>query len=121
MNSAQCTQLLDRLCQEPSEALESDTVEFKHYSSEGALHNAKDLAEEISALANHKGGIVLVGVRDSSNVSHGMWGAQLAGFVRVDLHTTCERLRGKLRPSLDLELSEIKHATPFNIGLQLFI
>jgi predicted HTH transcriptional regulator len=110
MNSAQCTQLLDRLCQEPSEALESDTVEFKHYSSEGALHNAKDLAEEISALANHKGGIVLVGVRDSSNVSHGMWGAQLAGFVRVDLHTTRERLRGKLRPSLDLELSEIKHA-----------
>lgn len=109
MNLAHCLQLLDRLGREPSESLESDTVEFKHYSSETALHNAKDLAEEISALANHKGGIVLVGVQDSSNVTYGRWHEQLAGFVRVDLHTTRERLCGKLKPTLDLELSEIKH------------
>src|SRR5438046_6035985 len=110
INTLQTTQLLDRLGQEPSESLESDTLEFKHYSSEAALHNARDLAEEISALANHKGGMILIGVRDSSNVKYGMWSDQLAGFVRVDLHTTRERLRGKLKPFLDLELCEINHA-----------
>lgn len=110
INIIQTMQLLDRLGQEPSESLESDTLEFKHYSSEGALHNAKDLVEEISALANHKGGMILIGVRDSSNVTYGMWGDQLSGFVRVDLHTTRERLRGKLKPFLDLGLYEINHA-----------
>jgi ATP-dependent DNA helicase RecG len=110
INTIQTKQLLDRLGQEPSDSLESDTLEFKHYSSEGALHNAKDLAEEISALANHKGGMILIGVRDSSNVMYGMWDDQLAGFVRVDLHTTRERLRGKLKPFLDLELCEINYA-----------
>lgn len=106
----QTRQLLDHLCQEPSESLESDTLEFKYYCSEAALHNAKDLVEEISALANHKGGMIVIGVRDSSNVPRGMWGDQLAGFAHVDLHTTRERLRGKLKPYLDLDLHEIDHA-----------
>ncbi len=107
--TTQITHLLDSLSQEPSESLESDILEFKHYSSENALHNAKDLIEEISALANHKGGMILIGVRDSSNVTSGMWGDQLAGFVHVDLHTTRERLRGKIKPVLDITLDEFDH------------
>lgn len=109
MNTPQCMLLLDRLSQEPSETLESDVLEFKHYLSEAALHNAKDLAEEISALANFKGGVVLIGVKDSSNVPHGQWQDQLAGFASVDLYTTRERLRGKLKPSLDIQLHEVAH------------
>jgi ATP-dependent DNA helicase RecG len=109
MNLAQCQQLLERVSKEPSESLESDVLEFKHYSSEAALHNAKDLAEEISAFANYKGGIIVIGVRDSSSVPHGMWRDQLAGMVKVDLHTTRERLRGKLKPYLELELSVLPY------------
>lgn len=100
---------LERVGLEASEGLESDILEFKHYSSENALHNAKDLDEEISALANFKGGTILVGVKDSKSVSHGMWSDQLAGFPQIDLHTTRERLRGKLKPFLDIELLEVEH------------
>ena len=63
--------ILAALKDTPSERLESDSIEFKEYRSENALHNAKDLAEEISALANRQGGMILIGVRDSSNVSGG--------------------------------------------------
>jgi ATP-dependent DNA helicase RecG len=100
--------LLTALKGTPSERLESDGLEFKEYVSENALHNAKDLAEEISAFANRQGGMIIVGVRDSSNVSGGNWPSQLVGFPHVDLHTTRERLSGKLRPKLELDLAEVQ-------------
>ncbi|XMO86647.1 RNA-binding domain-containing protein [Algibacter sp. AS12] len=103
------TQLLDSLEFEPSEKYESESIEFKNYSSEQALHNAKDLAEEISALANKKGGKIIVGVIDSSNVSNQLWNTQLNGFVSVDLDTTKERLQGKLNPRIPLKLLEHNH------------
>jgi ATP-dependent DNA helicase RecG len=109
MNQSQIIKILDRLCNEPSESIESDTIEFKYYSSEAALHNAKDLADEISALANLKGGIILIGVRDGSNVPYRKWAEQLSGFTHVDLHTTRERLRGKLKPFIDINLVEISY------------
>lgn len=103
------TQLLDSLEFEPSEKYESESIEFKNYSSEQALHNAKDLAEEISALANKKGGKIIVGVIDSSNVLNQLWNTQLNGFVSVDLDTTKERLQGKLNPRIPLKLLEHNH------------
>ena len=91
----------------PSESFESETLEFKEYSSEKSLHNAKDLTEEISALANRQGGAIVVGIKDSCNVKNNDWASQLTGFQHVDLNTTKERLIGKLRPKmLELELSE---------------
>lgn len=109
MNVEPLIHVLNQLRSVPSESLESDTLEFKHFPSEAALHGAKDLAEEISALANHKGGRILVGVRDSGNVKYGQWGDQLAGFEHVDLHVTRERLRGKLKPYIEIELAELEH------------
>lgn len=98
--------ILTKVKHTPSEELESDEIEFKEYSSETALHNAKELAEEISALSNYKGGLVIIGVRDSNNVKNEDWQSQLVGFDNVDLHTTKERLVGKLRPKLNLSLHE---------------
>lgn len=93
----------------PSESFESETLEFKEYSSEKSLHNAKDLTEEISALANRQGGAIVVGIKDSCNVKNNDWASQLTGFQSVDLHTTKERLIGKLRPKmLELKLSVIE-------------
>ena len=100
--------ILTALKDTPSERLESDSLEFKEYASENALHNAKDLAEELSAFANRQGGTIIVGVRDSSNVSGGNWPSQLVGFPHVDLYTTRERLAGKLRPKLELDLAEVQ-------------
>lgn len=93
----------------PSEKIESETIEFKEYSSENALHNAKDLAEEICALCNNEGGMIIIGVRDSSKISDQNWEKQLIGFPKVDLNTAQERLAGKLRPKLKLNLIEVTY------------
>lgn len=61
------TSILSDVENTPSENLESDTIEFKEYSTEKSLHNSKELAEEISALCNNIGGVIIVGVRDSNN------------------------------------------------------
>jgi predicted HTH transcriptional regulator len=106
IQQAEIHSLLEQLKTTPSERLESDILEFKLYASEQALHNAKDLAEEFSALANHRGGHIVVGIRDSSNVQDCCWGSQLVGFPMVDLHTTQERLSGKLKPKQQLRLAQ---------------
>lgn len=94
--------LLERVRANPSESLESETVEFKGYRDEQALHNSKDLAEELSALANLHGGVVIIGVKDSSDVTHGLWDRQLVGIQNVDVLATKERITGKLKPSVSL-------------------
>jgi len=109
INTESIIRIFDQVSTAPSEAIESDTIEFKNYQSEDALHNSKDLAVEISALANHKGGQIIVGVKDSAGVAHKQWKDQLIGFDRVDLHTTRERIRGKLKPFLEIELQEIDY------------
>ncbi|NMY51919.1 RNA-binding domain-containing protein [Pseudomonas sp. WS 5011] len=90
-----------------SELLESDVVEFKEFSGLSSLHGSKELAEEISALANHKGGIVLVGIKDGSNVSNKNWSSQLVGFEPVDSIELEQRLRGKIKPYLDIKVQNI--------------
>jgi len=104
MKRADLSLLLARLKSIPSESLETDVMEFKLYSSEQALHNSKDLAEEICALANTSGGCIVIGVKDSSDVLGSDWSTQLVGFPEVDVHTTQERLTGKLRPKLRLDI-----------------
>jgi ATP-dependent DNA helicase RecG len=98
-------QFLERLKTERSAELESMTVEFKEYRDEQALHNAKDLAEEICALANTGGGVIVVGIRDSSNLRGGSLEEQIVGFPVCDTLTLRERLSGKLKPHLELQIS----------------
>jgi predicted HTH transcriptional regulator len=86
----------------PSEQLESEEVEFKEYRDIHALHNAKDLAEEVSALANFCGGIIIIGIKDSSNVTQQNWLSQLVGFEQGDTTEIEQRLKGKLKPSLEI-------------------
>ncbi|SDF21833.1 RNA-binding domain-containing protein [Phytopseudomonas seleniipraecipitans] len=93
-----------------SELLESEEVEFKEYSSVASLHGAKDLAEEVSALANKKGGIVIVGIRDGGNVLNKQWASQLVGFERGDIVEIEQRIKGKLKPNIDLRAHYIQHA-----------
>lgn len=101
-------EILGKLKNEPSEKFESENIEFKNYSSEQALHNAKDLTEEVSAIANAKGGFIVIGIIDSSDIKNNKWSEQLTGFIKVDLDTTKERLLGKLEPKIDLKLFEFE-------------
>lgn len=102
------TELLSKIKTSPSENFESELIEFKNYSSENSLHGAKELAEEISALANKTGGKIIIGIIDSNNIKDAKWHKQLNGFVKVDLDTTKERLLGKINPKIDLKLSEFE-------------
>lgn len=100
--------ILEALKSTPSERLESDEIEFKGYRDENALHNSKDITDEISAIANLKGGIIIVGVKDNTDVPHGRWDLQLAGVVNIDIHSTLERLKGRLRPKIDLRIRTVE-------------
>lgn len=90
-----------------SELLESEEVEFKEFSSASSLHNSKELAEEASALANKKGGVIIVGIRDGGNVRAQEWATQLVGFELTDPIEIEQRIKGKLRPHIDLKAQYI--------------
>jgi ATP-dependent DNA helicase RecG len=100
--------LLATVRQRPSSEVESEKVEFKGYGSESALHNAKDLSEELSALANHLGGVVILGVKAETDVEHGDWPAQLSGMPVVDPLETRARIAGRLRPVVDLTVYNVE-------------
>lgn len=104
----QIEQILTELKQNPSEEFESDILEFKHYNSEKSMHGSKELIEEISALANTKGGNIIIGVKDSCNVSNRNWVEQLDGFEKIDIDLARERLAGRLNPRYNIELSEVE-------------
>ena len=86
----------------PSESIESEEIEFKQYRDIQALNNAKDLAEEVSALSNFRGGIIIIGIKDSSNVINQNWLSQLVGFEQGDVIEIEQRLKGKLKPSVEI-------------------
>lgn len=89
-----------------SEEIESEKIEFKNYNDEHQLHSAKDLCDEIVALANKNGGIIIVGVADSNISKNSDITSQLIGFQKVDLDTTKERLLGKIKPKINIRLKE---------------
>ncbi|MBF0693445.1 MAG: putative DNA binding domain-containing protein [Flavobacterium sp.] len=99
------TDILEKLKTTPSEQIESEVVEFKSYSSENAFHNG-NVADEICALANNSGGLIIVGVVDSSNIKENKWNSQLKGFSKIDLDTAKERLLGRLSSKIPLTLTE---------------
>lgn len=100
----QIREILERVHLGPSSELESEQLEFKGYRDENALHNARDLPEELSALSNKGGGAIIVGVRAETDIPRGKWSAQLAGIEPIDSLTTKERLGGRLRPSVELSV-----------------
>lgn len=97
----------------PSESLESEEIEFKQYRDIQALHNAKDLADEFSALSNCRGGIIIIGIKDSSNVVDQNWLSQLVGFEPGDVIEIEQRLKGKLRPSLEMCIEYLQFESKF--------
>lgn len=107
IQQSQIIGILNKIKTNPSESFESEYIEFKNYCSESALHNSKDLAEEVSAIANHEGGVIIIGVKDSSEIKDNKWEEQLCGFENVDLDITRERITGRLKPFIKLTLRYI--------------
>jgi len=87
----------------PSEELEDNKIEFKEYKSIDYLCSCKKLAEEVSALANCKGGAIIVGIKDSSGIKNKNWLSQLVGFEHGDVIEIQQRIKGKLKPRFDIQ------------------
>ena len=106
-STADVLTILSRVKSEPSDKIESETIEFKEFSSESSLHGSKELAEEICALANLQGGVLIVGVKDTSNLHSKNWKTQLMGFQEVDTTETEKRINGKLQNLVNLRIENI--------------
>jgi predicted HTH transcriptional regulator len=106
-NTASVFAVLESVKLRPSDEIESETVEFKEYSSEKSLHNDSELPGEICALANRKGGLLICGVRDGSKVQASNWPSQLVGFPSIDPITTGDRIKGRLQNSVQLHIENI--------------
>lgn len=97
-------QLFEKLKVTPSEDYESESLEFKNYRDANSFYNSKELCDEISALANKKGGNIIIGIRDSSEIKNEQFVEQLNGFEIIDLDIAKERINGKLKPKIDVKL-----------------
>ena len=112
-------EILEQVRTRPSSNLESELMEFKGYRDEKAMHNAKDIPDELSALANNHGGTLIVGVKDDSDVKAGDWPSQLAGIPEVDAATTKERILGRLKPKVELSVRNVPFDTKNYVVLQI--
>lgn len=106
-STADVLTILSRVKSEPSDKIESETIEFKEFSSESSLQSSKDLAEEICAFANCQGGVLIVGVKDASNLQGEDWIKQLVGFQEIDTTETEKRIKGKLQNLVNLRIENI--------------
>ncbi|BCA28394.1 putative DNA binding domain-containing protein [Pseudomonas otitidis] len=102
-----------------SELIENEEIEFKEFSSLPSLHGSKELAEEVSALANHKGGVIIIGIRDGSNVKSQQWETQLVGFERADLLQIEQRIKGKIKPQIDIKAQYIDYEDKSFLALHI--
>ncbi len=119
MRYIQFIELMHLIKNSPSESLESEILEFKNYESEKSLFNSKDLENEISALANHKGGTIIIGIIDSSEIKSNAWYNQLVGAPKLDLSTAKERIKGRLQPKIELELFEYEFETKIYVLINI--
>ncbi len=97
-------QIFLKLEKEPSQSVESETIEFKNYKDINALNNDKELANEFVALANKFGGKIIIGVIDNDKNDLALIEKQLNGFQEIDFDVTSERLRGRIKPKIDFKI-----------------
>jgi len=104
-DSVKINNILDCVKNQPSEMYESETIEFKEYKNLKSFYdNNNTVVAEVTAFANKQGGVLIIGVKDSNNVSNCEWGTQLVGFEVVDCLEVKKRIQGKLTPLIELEV-----------------
>ena len=98
--------LLNRLDGEPADALESETLEFKSWDSQGQQRKAqlRSLREAVVAFANARGGLIVLGVADRKRTrSDAIQGVRdlVAAGLRRDIYDGTE-------PHILVEVDELQ-------------
>lgn len=109
MNSFSLSKLntiLENLKYNPSEKFESESIEFKGYRNLNALkEKVPEIVLELVSFANKHGGLIIIGVVDSSSVKNEDWPSQLEGIDCIDTDELQKKICGKLRPAIDLTVT----------------
>jgi len=95
---------------EPCERYESENLDFKGYfDSKHLFSRGTDIAKGICAMANKNGGSIVVGVKDSSEISGGRWAEQLVGIEIMDCLEVEKRIGGNLSPAINLQVNNLSY------------
>ena len=106
-STADILTILSKVKTLPSEKLESETVEFKEFKSENSFYQGDRLISSLCSFANRLGGVLIVGVKDSSNLKSGNFEEQLVGFPTVDKDEAEKRIRGKIQSQINFRVENI--------------
>ena len=117
-NTADVLTILSKVKIFPSEKIESETVEFKDFSSEKSLYSDR-ISEELCAFANHMGGVLIVGVKDNSNIDDKTWEKQLVGAFKVDKNEVEKRIRGKIQSQINLRVDNVNFESKNYIAIYI--
>jgi ATP-dependent DNA helicase RecG len=93
--------LLDRLEQEPADALESDVLDFKRWQD--ARASMSEAIEAAVCFANADGGVIVFGVRDRAVGRR----QAISGCTGYDVDTWQRAIYDTTRPNLTVEIEEL--------------
>lgn len=115
----QILRLIEAAKTQPSEELESEKIELKGYRDEVTVNNSKDLSDEVCSLANKSGGFIIIGIKDSKNIENEDWASQLNGFPHCDQVELIERLKGRIKPAIELRAEWISYESKEYLVIQV--
>lgn len=115
----QILRLIEAAKTQPSEELESEKIELKGYRDEVTVNNSKDLSDEVCSLANKSGGFIIIGIKDSKNIENEDWASQLNGFPHCDQIELIERLKGRIKPAIELRAEWISYESKEYLVIQV--
>ena len=111
--------ILTKLQTTPSEEIESENIEFKGYEKIDK-DKYKSIAKAVSAFSNKSGGIVIIGVKDSKHIRNKDWHTQIKGIDVIDESKVAVNIKGKLRPAVDLNVTNFSYEERNFIIVEVF-
>ena len=102
---SQLSKLLERLDGEPADSLESDTLEFKSWNPHGPARKSqlREIREEVVALANSQGGVIVLGVTDRKHTR----GEAIHGVEQLDTASVRRDIYDGTEPHILVEIDEL--------------
>lgn len=103
LSLAEARALLRQLDGKPADAIESETVECKTWTSQGRDAQYREMREAVVCLANHRGGTILLGVADQRRTRR----EAIQGVGDLDPHALRRAIYDGTAPRILVEIEEL--------------